>query len=89
MKDECIENQLTFDKISKLGFGKDLNEEYENEAAQMMRELEAFYKKHTDYNFMVVQKGALEMNMFSNERVTFEGMIKQTQNKEKAIVSPK
>lgn len=55
----------------------------------MMKELEAFYKKHTDFNFTVVQKGALEMNMFTNERVTFEGMIKQTQGSDSKKQTPK
>ena len=53
MKDECVANHLHL-KENKLSFGKDFNEDYENEAAKMMKELEAFYKKHTDYNFMIV-----------------------------------
>jgi hypothetical protein len=56
----------------------------------MMKELEAFYKKNTDFNFSVVNKGALEMNMFSNERVTFEGMIKKAMEEglSKEITTP-
>jgi hypothetical protein len=63
--------------LKKIGFGHDLDNDFEDDGRTMMRELETFYKAHADTTASVVQKGALEMNMFSNERVTFEGLFRE------------
>lgn len=42
----------------------------------LMHQLEVFYKKNTDFTYSVVKKSALESNMFTQKRITFEGMMK-------------
>ena len=72
-----------------MGFGTQIDEKLEDESRRMMKELEAFYKSNTDRNLSIVQKGALEMNMFGNTRATFEGMIKKIKSQnEEAINNP-
>ena len=47
-----------------------------------MHQLQVFYKKNTDFDYSIVNKSALESNMFSNKRITLEGMIRaKSENK--------
>lgn len=50
----------------------------------MMKQLHAFYKKHSDFNYTVVQKSVLESNMFSKQRITLEGMMKASDRSKNA-----
>ena len=82
-RESCVNNnallspkfQTFFDSTNKSA--KELLDE-EN----LMHQLQVFYKKNTDFDYSIVNKSALESNMFSNKRITLEGMIRaKSENK--------
>ena len=69
----------------RYGFSKEkVDQAFEEESHKMMKELEAYYKS-IQMSTTTVRKGALEMNMFSPNRETFESMIVKSKTQKEFI----
>jgi hypothetical protein len=81
-RESCIShNALLSNKIQSPWNTEKSNKEIFDEE-NLMHQLEVFYKKNTDFTYSIVKKSALESNMFSNRRITFEGMLKAKSDKD-------
>lgn len=81
-RESCLNhNALLSNKIQSPWNTEKSNKEIFDEE-NLMHQLEVFYKKNTDFTYSIVKKSALESNMFSDRRITFEGMLKAKSDKD-------